>query len=260
MYNPPGAGGIDGDEFEFLELQNVGTVPLELSGLTFTHGINFTFTNETVLGPGEYFVLARNATQFAARYPGAPLNGIYTGKLDNNGENLALSTPLGSTVFAVVYKDAAPWPAEADDSGLSLQRMSFSLDVTTANLVDNDGDGLPDMWETRYGISDPNEDTDHDGLTNYEEFLAGTDPRDEDDRLRLQLSVNPLPPDRLAVATGFSARSNKTYSILYRSAVGTGAWTTLVNVSSAPTNRLINLTNVFPATSGFFRLSTPRLP
>jgi hypothetical protein len=276
MYNPPGIGGVDGDEFEFVELKNIGSVPLELSGLTFSHGINFTFTNETVLAAGQYFVLARNVTQFAAGYPGAPLNGLYTGKLDNNGENLALTTGLGSPIFAVTYKDTAPWPAEADDSGLSLQRMSYSLNVTNpaswtaasptpggplpANLVDNDGDGLPDAWETLHGIDNPNQDADGDGMSNYQEFLAGTDPRDEDDRLRLQLSASLLPPESLAVVSSFSARSNKTYSVLYRNTFDAEAWTTLLNLSSAPTNRFISLTNVFPPTSGFFRLSTPRLP
>lgn len=45
---------------------------------------------------------------------------------------------------------------------------------------DTDGDQMPDTWEVQYHL-DPNrndagEDYDHDGLTNIEEFLAGTDP------------------------------------------------------------------------------------
>lgn len=50
---------------------------------------------------------------------------------------------------------------------------------------DLDGDGLPDAWEAQYGLSnltfaDASIDTDGDGLTNYEEFLLGTDPTNED--------------------------------------------------------------------------------
>ncbi|MBA7582573.1 hypothetical protein ES708_24504 [subsurface metagenome] len=45
---------------------------------------------------------------------------------------------------------------------------------------DTDGNGMPDDWEIYYGLDpyrdDANEDPDGDGLTNLEEFLAGTDP------------------------------------------------------------------------------------
>ena len=46
---------------------------------------------------------------------------------------------------------------------------------------DSDGDGMPDQWERRFGLnpSDPldaNLDKDHDGYTNSEEYLNGTDP------------------------------------------------------------------------------------
>lgn len=46
---------------------------------------------------------------------------------------------------------------------------------------DTDMDGMPDLWEMQYGLNydnslDANEDTDQDGLTNLEEYLAGTNP------------------------------------------------------------------------------------
>ena len=52
MYNPPAIGATLGNNLEFLELKNTGTNTLNLSGLTFTSGITFTFTNGTVLAPG----------------------------------------------------------------------------------------------------------------------------------------------------------------------------------------------------------------
>ena len=59
MYHAPGVGATTGDEFDFIEFRNTGTNALNLSGLTFTAGITFTFTNGTVLAPGEFFLLAQ---------------------------------------------------------------------------------------------------------------------------------------------------------------------------------------------------------
>ncbi|HKQ38578.1 MAG TPA: lamin tail domain-containing protein, partial [Verrucomicrobiae bacterium] len=120
MYNPPGAGTIDGDEFEFLELRNIGTNILDLTGLSFTAGINFSFTNGTKINPGGTFLLARNPAQLAARYPGVVVNGTYTGRLDNGGETITISHVIAGQILSVTYDDRAPWPVTADGFGYSL--------------------------------------------------------------------------------------------------------------------------------------------
>lgn len=120
MYNPPGEPFIDGDEFEYLELKNAGPNPLDLSGLYFSNGIDFAFTNGTLLAPGQLFLLARNPAMLAQRYPGGVVNGVYSGKLDNTGETLAIAHPVAGEVLSVTYSDRAPWPAAADGLGFSL--------------------------------------------------------------------------------------------------------------------------------------------
>lgn len=119
MYNPPAFGAFAGNDLEFIEFKNTGTTPLNLGTLTFTAGINFTFTNGTRLLPGEFFVLARNAAAFVTKYPGAAVNGIYSGQLDNAGETLRLSTAFGNAVLSVTYNDRTPWPLAADGYGFS---------------------------------------------------------------------------------------------------------------------------------------------
>lgn len=73
-------------------------------------------------------------------------------------------------------------------------------------LSDLDGDGLPDAWEIQYGLDpensgDSSADTDTDGLTNAEEYAAGTDPTQADsdgdgytDAEEIAAGTNPLDP------------------------------------------------------------------
>ena len=120
MYNPPAFNTISGNDLEFLEFKNVGTNTLNLSGLTFTNGLTFTFSNNTLLPAGGFFVLARNATAFHTKYPGGPVSATYTGQLDNSGESLTLSFPSGSPLFSFTYDDQAPWPVTPDGQGFSM--------------------------------------------------------------------------------------------------------------------------------------------
>lgn len=57
-------------------------------------------------------------------------------------------------------------------------------------LEDQDNDQLPDEWErTHFGsiqVADANSDFDGDGASNFAEYLAGTDPKNATDFLRLQ--------------------------------------------------------------------------
>jgi hypothetical protein len=125
MYNPPALGTNSGDEFEFVELKNTGTNVLDLSGLIFS-GLGFTFTNGTKLGPGEFFVLVRNAVSFALKYPGVTVHGVCPGRLDNGGEALRLVHPAGTTVFGVTYDDEPPWPVTGDNHDFSIVQSGLT--------------------------------------------------------------------------------------------------------------------------------------
>ena len=69
--------------------------------------------------------------------------------------------------------------------------------------TDDDNDGLPDAWEEKYGVDDPEADNDNDGLTNADEFENRTKPDKSDtdgdgvsdgDEINVT-ETNPLKPD-----------------------------------------------------------------
>ena len=113
------AGFTNSDDFEFIELMNVGANPVDLTDAAFTDGITFTFSSGT-LAPGARLLLVRNATAFAQRYGALPTAGVYTGSLNNAGDHLLLLDRANVPILDFSYDDASPWPVEADGTGRSL--------------------------------------------------------------------------------------------------------------------------------------------
>ncbi len=126
MYRPPALAPFGSSDLEFLELKNYGTNALDLTGCGFTDGFTFNFTNGTLLGPGQFFVLARSGIPFNAKYPGVTADGFFTGQLANDGETITLSQqaaggpPYGPTILSLTYGTTAPWPVTPDGHGFSL--------------------------------------------------------------------------------------------------------------------------------------------
>ena len=133
MYHPPGTTNLSSDEFEFIEMKNVASTNLELSGLYFTNGISYTFPVGTFLAPGHFFVLASNPAGFTNRYPAAPVDGVYTGKLSNSGETLTLVHVTGAPIFSVSYGTQPPWPSSPDGTGFSLVPVNPNLNPDPSN-------------------------------------------------------------------------------------------------------------------------------
>lgn len=120
MYAPkPATTDDDGNEYEFIELQNTSASPVNLSGHSFD-GLTYQFPPGTVVAPGNYVLLVRNAAVFTNRYPGTPYHGIYWGGLDSSGEKIRLKNSDGNNVFSVEYDNEPPWPLGANQLGWSL--------------------------------------------------------------------------------------------------------------------------------------------
>jgi len=101
---------------------------------------------------------------------------------------------------------------------------------TVASVVeitgDEDHDALPDAWESQNGLSsaDPSDaqlDLDRDGHTSFQEYIAGTDPRDAASVLKAAVSVNAS-----TVQIRFVTAPDKRY-VVESAPAPSGPWTPL---------------------------------
>ncbi len=200
--NSAGALRIDNN----LSLQSLASMSFEIGGLLQTNeydfvsvGGNVDFFGALQLSLLNSFLPPTNLTwtliEFASR----------TGTFENasNGSRLTTTDNLGS--FKVNY------------SANNLVASEFLY-------KDNDADGIADAWALKYfgqtplpngtGPNDRFGDKDGDGLSNYGEYVAGTDPLDEHSVFRV-MSAGVMGSNSFAVQ--FTYLAGKTYRIQFTS-------------------------------------------
>lgn len=131
------------------------------------------------------------------------------------GMNYRLSVPMDSGLTSDNYKPTALRPTVSFTIKVKIGTVTYlplELHGSYANLgkpaqrthldltlgEDSDGDGLPDAWERALidmlggglTLADirPGDDSDHDGMTNLQEYLAGTYAFDPEDGFRLAVA------------------------------------------------------------------------
>lgn len=232
---------------------------------------------------------------FRSRYPASaevPVFGPYSGRLGNSGDKVALYQPDAPQIAPhpdagfvpyvwvdeVRYSANLPWPMGAGGTGLSLQRRTlsaygndpvnwFTADPTPGQSngsvpVDGNNDGLPDAWQTEFfgSVTSPDAapaaDPDHDGMTNLQEYLAGTNPLDP----ASELSLHVVRSGSLTLT--FSAMADKSYTIEFSDSLTPGTWQRLADVPavSTPPARVIQITDPDAVTNRYYRVRSPQRP
>lgn len=126
MYHHSPIYGVDNEprskvDEEWVELYNRSNLTIDISHWRLEGDIRFTFPSPTVLAPGAYLVIAKNAALLRAKYPGIATVGDFNGKLPANGGQIRLKDEEDNPADEVTYYDDHPWPANADGGGSTLE-------------------------------------------------------------------------------------------------------------------------------------------
>ena len=189
-YAPPG-----GRPFEFIELQNIGEGPLDLTGAYFSNGVTFNFSGGQ-LAPGAYGLLVTEPSNF----PGVNLLGTYAGSLNNGGEQIVLRDSAGENILSFSFD--GDWFPPAREGGHSITVLDEDADWSTwdfrsswalsAEFNGSPGEDNPPQhgktyrsWSAQYftpaELADPlvsaaEADASGDGVPNLIKYALGIDP------------------------------------------------------------------------------------
>ena len=186
----------DKDDYEFIEVQNIHpTASVDLTGIRFTAGLTTTALGNQILLPGERAIFIKHQAAFNIRYgTAARVLGIYSGSLNNQGEQIILNANNGTAIRDFVFDDNIPWPEAPDGSGFSLCLINPASNPNHALPTSWRGSSSPGgspgtssfaMWKAANGIATNTEDGDRDGLDALVEYQLGTLPGTPDSNLPL---------------------------------------------------------------------------
>ena len=164
---------------------------------------------------------------------------------------------LGANLTLAMASNLTAGLAVSAVNNAQLNTATFdSVLVRSKGMADTDGDGMPDSYElaNNLNLNNPADaalDADSDRLTNFQEYLAGTNPRDSNNVLR----ITGLRPQGNDLVLSFLSVTGKTYAIERATNLPSLSWQMLTNIGPfANTNAVLTNTGGAQMTNGFFRI------
>jgi hypothetical protein len=122
---------------------------------------------------------------------------------------------------------------------------------------------MPDAWETAHGLnagdaSDRNLDPDRDGLSNWQEYIAGTDPQNGTSVLKAQWVTGGAGGWQLS----FTAMPNVSYCVQYQTNLRGQTWPKLADIAPRPGTNVVQVSDPGATANAyrFYRVVTPQQP
>ncbi len=155
-------------------------------------------------------VAVRRKGESGSYLASADVPSLEPGRLAQVALDLPAGTQPEGTALYTLYADADGIVSDVDTNN---NTASFSVNL----WLDTDDDGIPDGWESSFfgGTTNaqPEVDQDHDGMNNYAEWRAGTDPNDPESFLNVS-SIVPMGGNTTSgVQLSWGSASNRLYSV-----------------------------------------------
>ncbi len=134
MYNPSGGSTAP----EFVELKNTSTtLTLNIGGVKFSNGIDYTFPANTMLTPGQFIIITSHPVNFFNTYGFAAFNGAaYSGKLADGGERVRLE--IGDYQLGILdFSYDSAWYPSANGTGASIEIITPLADRSTWDVKES---------------------------------------------------------------------------------------------------------------------------
>lgn len=152
-------------------------------------------------------------------------------------------------VEEVHYSPLPPWPAAALGTGNSLQRLAC---ISFADDPANWRADSPTPGAVNAGSFTV--DTDHDGVPDELEFIAGTDPLNSQDFLKFDR----VSTDGVNCVLEFTARSGHIYTIEKKAGLGASSKWTTVQSNLSGTDSSFTVLDPLTSAPAFYRLKVTR--
>jgi Tol biopolymer transport system component len=251
------AGDSNGTNDVYLRDLQTGTltlISLNRNGTASANGA----ADAPVFSADGRFIAYRSFATDAALGMGRPPSLVLFDRATGSNQLIVTGTTIGWSSWVtrhVLSTNGAMMAFQSWDEGVvsgDRNRLgdAFAGATDFVSLVDSDGDGIPDWWLNQYfghangqagDESRASDDADDDGLTNLEEYLAGTNPWSA--ASVLALNVTPIAGNKVALS--WPAFPGRNYQVLATDDLGNPNWQSVpgASVIGSQGSLLVSATN-----------------
>ncbi len=150
----------EGEYPEFIGIVNPGSVEVNLTGYAFVRGISYTFSEGTIIAPGEKIFVTSDISSHFWDNKKFRVYQWESGKLANEGEEIQLANAWGVVVDEVDYHREPPWPVlDGANHSITLNRLDVDNHFGSnweLGLINDIKDSLSSRSEILEAYPNPN--------------------------------------------------------------------------------------------------------